>query len=232
LELLTGLGGLVTLGALFFVGRPLDGTFALLAGAACLAWGLVVLSLPWDLHFRARAVLAELERSRARGLATAVDPAVIRGIARRTLGVALGAHAASALAVVGLAAWLDWPAGNGVAVAYLVSATFRPAGAWAMHLRDQLGRAMVEATHPRDDVLALRARLEALEHRAEEARRELEGLQQARSAADERLRAEAARLDLQVDRLGRQLESSVARLTDDRELLAGLRAFLRMVRET
>lgn len=233
LELLTGLAGLITMGALFFQGRPLDGVLALLAGGACLAWGLVVLTFPWDLHFQARAVLVELERSRARGMVPGVeaDPAFVRAVARRTLVVALSAHALSALGVLAVAAWLHWPEGNVIAAAYLVSATFRPVGAWATHLRDQLQRAMVETTHPRDDVLAMRARVDRLERDAARAQVERTAEREAQEAVNERLRGEARRLDHQLELLGRQLQSSVERLTDDRELLAGLRAFLRMVRE-
>jgi hypothetical protein len=233
----TFVGATAALIAVLVVGPPIEGLVSGLALAAALAWGLVVLTLPWDLHFQARRVLHEHDRSLARGLVVHVGRADIARVARRTLAVALLAHLGSAAGAALVAAAIDWPAGWLVAAAYVASCGFRPIGAWYTHLRAWLAQAHGEVTHPREDLLALRARVDRLEAalaatrgEAATAAAELAKVEATFAKAEAALRAEDRRLATRIDALARGFEDAVARLTDDRDLLAGIRAFLRMVR--
>ena len=82
-----------------------------LLGTLVLGWLLVVLTLPWDLHFQARSMLREVTRSTEAGVVHRVDPVEIRRIARRTLAIALTLHIASAGAVAPYAQLSVWPEG-------------------------------------------------------------------------------------------------------------------------
>jgi hypothetical protein len=227
LGLLTGLAALAALGLLLW-GGPAPWRFELLAGAAGFAWLLLVLTLPWDLHFQATRVLHELDRSLARGLQPVADKRAVRRIARRTVGIALGLHLLSALAVAG-ATWF-WglgPTGGWMAAVYLGSSVLRPTGAWYVHLREELRKTLGEVTHPRDDVLALKTRLVQLEH----LQKEVVLLREAHEAEKAALHEETRRLAHKLEAVGRRFEQALDQLTDNRELIAGIRAFLRLIHE-
>lgn len=223
---LTVLAALVAL-AVVLLDLPVAWRLDILFGAVGFGWLLLVLTLPWDLHFQAKNVLYEIDRSLARGLRPETNRGAVQRIARRTLGVAVGLHLLSALGVALAAWWSAWAAGGWIAGVYLASTVLRPLGAWYVHLRGELSRAMGEATHPRDDVIALRERVRALEGLPQE----LRSLREQHEAALLELREADRALDRKLDLVGRRFEESLEHLTDNRELLAGLRAFLRMIRE-
>jgi hypothetical protein len=226
------LGVLTVLAALAALGLVLleaSWRLELLVGAAGFAWLLLVLTLPWDLHFQAVGVLRELERSLARGLQPVADRRALRRIARRTVAIALGLHLLSALAVAG-ATWF-WelgPTGGWIAAIYLGSSVMRPIGAWYVHLRAELRQTLGEVTHPRDDVLALRVRVDQLEA----LRREVAERHERQEAAHAELREANRRLEHKLSAVARRFEETLEHLTDNRELIAGVRAFLRMIRES
>lgn len=225
---LTAAVALVAIGVVL-LDLPVHWRLDLLLGGIAFAWLLVVLTLPWNLHFQAVGVLRELERSEARGLTPQVERRAIRRIAARTLLISLGLHGLSALAV--LAAtwwWSEWQAGPWLAAVYLGSSVLRPLGAWHASLREELRRSLGEVTHPRDDVLALQARVQQLEH----LERELNALRELQQSQGSELREEVRRLERKLDQVARRFEETLEHLTDNRELLAGIRAFLRMIRET
>lgn len=201
----------------------------ILLGGIAFAWGLALLTLPWDVHFQAVGVLRELDRSIARGLRPQVDRRQIVRLARRTLLVSLALHAGSAAAALGAAWWWSaWSTAGWLAAVYLGSTALRPIGAWYRHVREELRRSLGEVSFPRDDVQALRARVEALE----ELPRRLAALEERLEQASTSLAREDARLDRRLDAVGRRFEETLEHLTDNRELLAGIRAFLRMIRES
>ncbi len=96
------------------------------------------------------------------------------------------------------------------------------------------------ARYPREDVLALRLRVDELE--ATMKRLETADLPEL-SASDRRIedalrrhedeaRQREGRFEVKVDRVLQELERSMARLTEDRELLQGIRAFVRVVKQS
>src|SRR3954468_15675698 len=69
-------------------------------GGLSLWWLLVITTVPWDLHFEARDVLAEAAGARERGIA--VEPHQLRyaeRVANRALAAAINLHVGSALAL-------------------------------------------------------------------------------------------------------------------------------------
>lgn len=211
-------------------------------GALALAGLFVVLRGPWDLYFAARAVRVEQDESLARGIAVAPDErASAARIASRLLILCVSLHLGAA-ALLALAAWMTGGAlGYAFATFYLVSTVFRPIEASYRHLAARLGALRERALHPREDILAwveavreLEAtkvrhagELEALAERAREAEeRTLAALRE----VEERSRAHDRALDLKLDRLLDELDRTVERMTEDRELVAGLRALAKLIR--
>ena len=136
----------------------------------------------------------------------------------------------SAAVALVIARFADAPLGYPFAGFYLLSCVVRPASAAMQQLRRRLETIAADTRYPRDDVLKLRAQVEAHELAVEQYKEQLQGL----AARDEALGAqlERQRLDLEqrMTALTRKFEESLDRLTDNRELIAGIKAFLRMIR--
>ncbi|WP_406294907.1 hypothetical protein OG948_07705 [Embleya sp. NBC_00888] len=247
-----GLGALLLVGTtvlgivLYFVNdTSLTDLLSLGAGALCLFWLIAVLTVPWNLYFRARQLIREIAISREKGLAVpeARDPEA-RRIARRLLWGAIGAHVVSA----GVIAVITWASGGVVgywfAGFYLLSTMFRPSQAYLEYLGQRLRSMLREVTHPRDDVLVLVERVSVLETKVEALDARCERLEtttgelgaalnllKTSTAADTQRGIERYRAaDHKIDALGRRFEDTVSQLTDNQEVISGIKAFLRLLR--
>lgn len=210
-----------------------------------------VLKLPWDLYFQARGLVLDQTESRRRGLEVADDEVAYGTQAtRRLLFLCLFTHLLAAALSASLSYFSGGKIGYAFAVFFLVSTAFRPMGAFYTHMTERLRDLRKRARVPRQDAIDLRARLEQLELRSQSWERQSEELQ--RQLQDflkegkrdfqtgERRREELAETVLRqgrdfeskVDRVCREFEASIARLSSDREVLDGIRAFVRLVKES
>ncbi|MFB6959229.1 hypothetical protein ACFCYB_19895 [Streptomyces sp. NPDC056309] len=231
----------VTAGALALVyalGAPLPVVLGTGAGVLSLLWLLVLLTVPWNVYFRAQTVLAEIAVSRDKGLEVppARDAEAAR-IARTMLRVAVAGHVLTAAGGVAVTSVMGHRAGYWIAGFFLLSTAFRPAGAWFAQLRKRLGTLLKDVTFPRDDVVRLRERMEhtdrgvkVLEEKTEEQYRALAELRRAVDALGVSLYGRADEADRRIAALAREFETTVNRLTDNEEIITGLKAFLRLLR--
>nr|WP_168720666.1 hypothetical protein [Streptomyces sp. SAT1]ANO42496.1 hypothetical protein A8713_035150 [Streptomyces sp. SAT1] len=224
----------------YVAGAPAAVVFAVGAGVLSLLWLLLLLTLPWNLYFRAHSVLAEIAVSREKGLdvSPARDAEAAR-IARTMLRAAVAGHVLTAALVLAVAWATGESAGYWFAGFFLLSTFFRPAGAYFGQLRRRLGTLLKDVTYPRDDVVELNRRLDraeagtrVLEEKAEEQYRSLAELRRAMDALALSTHERAEATDRQFAALGREFESTVNRLTDNQEIIAGVKAFLRLLRST
>lgn len=208
------------------------------AGVVSLLWLLVLLTVPWNLYFRAHAVLAEIGVSRGKGLDVpeARDAEAAR-IARMMLRVAVAGHVLTAALVLAVTVATGGVTGYWFAGFCLLSTVFRPAGAYFGQLRRRLGTLLKDVTFPRDDVLELRRRIDqvqsgtkVLEEKAEEQYRALAGLRGTVDALGVSVYERADGADRKIEALAREFEATVNRLTDNQEIITGLKAFLRLLR--
>jgi hypothetical protein len=229
-------------------------------GVVSLYWLLVITTLPWNLYFRVREVRHEIDVSRARGITLRAGHGEdARKLARRLLWLAVGGHVVSAVAVAAVAYVSGRVLGYYFAGFCLLSCAIRPAAAYLGYLRGRIASLLKETKHPREDVVELRTRLrtlasqlEALRSTTEQAQertfRELDGvrddlrgssgrlredLRLAREAADrdrETVRERVAAVELRMGATLRHFDAAVDGLTDQQELLNGIRAFVRLVR--
>jgi hypothetical protein len=210
-------------------------------------WLMILVTIPWNLHFQAREVLAEAAASADEGLALKPErEAYIRRWMRRTLLLALVLHVASA-------AGLYWVAVSGLSVvgyigagAALLLTGLRPLVRAYEYLASQLFAIHRELRFPKDNVAALKSRVDelegtvkridaALDREAEdswatevagELRRLREGLDATRGALgelQERNKSEHAALD-------RRAELAVAQLSEDSQFLSHVREIIRFVK--
>jgi hypothetical protein len=230
------------------------------AAVAALAWLLVLVTVPWNLYFAARQIVVEMAMSRGRGIAVRPEQTEeAERIARRMVRFAVGAHMFTA-AMTALAAHVSGVlVGYYVAGFYLLSTALRPAGAYFAHLRQRISALGRETTHPRDDVVTLRHKVddveaalkefrietgESLRSNADAARRSGSDLAHLRQQVDRDLArlvdAQAAdraaarsgdeELRRTIDQMVRRVEAALDGVSDHQELLTGLRALVRMIR--
>jgi hypothetical protein len=241
-------------------GVPLATTASIGVGGVALAWLIVLVTVPWNLYFSARRVVGEIKVSRERGIAVPPAHEAEAGrIARRMLWFALGAHIGTAAAATVIAVISGARVGYYFAGFFLLSTAVRPAAAYLAHVRHRINTLTRETTHPRDDVAALKRRVDQVAGSVKELRGEVsavaDGLHRAESSlagdiahARDVLTADLSRVqDAQAadraaartrdDELGRRIDEMVRRIeatldgiSDHQELITGIRALVRMIK--
>ncbi|MEV6280956.1 hypothetical protein [Nocardia sp. NPDC051832] len=230
-------------------------------GFVAFFWIVVVVTVPWNLYFSARRAQHRIEVVRGRDVVVPAErEQEVRGLARRLLLVAIGAHVVSALVAAGVALVSGYSVAYLVAGFFLVSIVLRPAAAYFGYLRYRIAAISRDISYPPDDVLELRRqvtavgeKLEALETglaawQVSEAR-QIDDLRDDVRRQDERARAEqrsmreavardhadllarANAVDQRMTGLGARFDAALDGATDQQEILAGLRAFARLMRE-
>ncbi len=222
----------------YAVGAPPELVLGVGGAVLGLLWLLLLLTAPWNLYFRAHSVLAEIAISREKGLTVSEERDVeARRIARMMLRVAVAGHVATAVVVLGAGLLADRAFGYWAAGFFLLSTAFRPAGAYFNQLRARLGVLLRDVRFPRDDVAELRTRVDravsgtkVLEEKAEEQYRALAQLRFTLDTVSHSAYRRADEADRRFAELARQFEEKVNRLSDNEEIIVGLKAFLRLLR--
>jgi hypothetical protein len=241
-------------------GVPLATTASIGVGGVALAWLIVLVTLPWNLYFSARQVMAEIAVSRERGITVPpAHDAEAGRIARRMLWFALAAHLGTAV----LAAVIAFVAGARVGYyfsgAFLLSTAIRPAAAYLAHVRERINALTRESTHPRDDVASLKRGVDLVAGSVRELRGELRGVadelhraesslagditharqllttdlsrvQDAQAADRTAARSRDDDLGRRIDEMVRRIEAALDGISDHQELITGIRALVRMIK--
>lgn len=207
------------------------------------AWLYALIRIPWDLYFAARNGRQDGEVSQKLGIE--LDGSVVRSLGayeRQLLMLALASHGLSAVLMGIFGRLAPEQFHPGFVWLFVLSAGVRPAGEMYAHFARRIQELTQRTRYPREDVHQLRERVRSLEDRMEVLTRETtefkhEITQQA-SRQDRRIEQAEAREstnNLSVQRrlaeLSHELESTVTKLTQDRELIAGVKAFAQMFRD-
>jgi hypothetical protein len=234
-------------------GVPLATLLAIGAGGVALAWLIVLVTVPWNLYFAARQVVADMAVSRERGITVRqVQEAEAGRLARRMLWLALGAHVGTAAVVAVITYFSGATAGYYFAGFYLLSTAIRPAVAYLAHVRDRIRVLTRESAYPRDDVASLKRRVDLATKAVGELREELRRTGSTLAAdiahARQLLTTDLARvqdelaadrtasrnrdddLGRRIDQMVRRIEATLDGISDHQELLTGLRALVRMIK--
>lgn len=137
-------------------------------------WLVVVLSIPWKLHFAAQQVIYTAHVSRTRGISQRPDDlAFAQRWQKRTRWFALILHAISALGLYAVAALGISPVGYIGAIAALALTGLPPLLQAYTYLSQRLTTIDRQVRYPHDDVAEVRTRLQQLQGRAEILERQL-----------------------------------------------------------
>ncbi len=240
---------------------PVQDLVSVAAGAVALAWLIVLVTVPWSLYFGARQVTAEMAISRERGITVPVArQAEVDRIAQRLLRIAIGGHIATAVATVVVTYVVGGTAGYYLAGFYLLSALIRPVAAYLAHVRGRLRALSADSRYPREDAATLRQDLKGLtaqvgtlaaaqREAASDLRRtetrltgdiahaqqvltaDLARIKDAQAADRDAARNRDEEIGRRVDAMVRRIEQTLDGISDHREVQAGLRALVRLIRE-
>ena len=133
-------------------------------GGAIFEWLLVIVTVPWNVHFQAKEVLAEGTQSAEKGIP--VDEKQLEYVtvlAKRSFLVAIALHLLSAVGLYTLAATGISAVGYVSSGAALLLTALRPAISAYEYLYARLTMIRQEWTYPREDILELRHRVDSIE---------------------------------------------------------------------
>lgn len=219
-----------------------------IVGLLVLWWLIVVITLPWDLYFKARTLLIDAARSRTDGITVAdSDLSYVTRWARLSLWLAIILHLVSAAGLYLLAYFGISQLGYIASGAALLAMGLRPAGRGYEYLVERLGSIGREIRHPRDDILALRERIDSMDERLKDIAQRLDAgtTTSWASTLETRLAGlatEAERLRTSAEdsrranddahrQLARDAEAAAARMAEDARVLNHVRELVRFFKE-
>jgi hypothetical protein len=213
-------------------------------GGASFWWLLVIVTVPWNVHFQAKEVLAEAAQSIEKRIP--VDEKqlkYVRLLAKRSLWVALGLHLFSAIGLYTLAATGISTVGYISSGAALLLTILRPAISAYEYLSARLRMIRQEWQYPREDIVELRDRFSVLEQKIERLEEQLDPEQPYSVVATQQRFSEETRRDLakiganleelratnqtEHERLSREARNAIAQLSTDGQFLDHVREIIR-----
>ncbi len=211
---------------------------------AIFEWLLVIVTVPWNIHFEAKEVIAEAAQSAEKGIR--VDEKQVnyaKMVAKRSLPIAITLHLISAIAFYTLAATGISPIGYISSGAALLLTLLRPAYRAYEYLAVRLAAIRQQVVYPREDILELRSRFTTLESTVKRLEDQLNPEEAQSVVATQQRVLQATRNDLsriattleelrstnQADhqRLSREAQHAIAQLTTDSQFLDHVREIIR-----
>lgn len=239
---------LLTFGILQWLHIPAGSFLDWVIGIATFEWLLLIVTVPWNIHFEAKEVLAQAMESTQKEIA--VDEKQVRYVgilARRSLWVAIALHLLSAIALYTLAILGISTVGYISSGAALLLTILRPTIRAYQYLALRLARIRGQFLHPREDIVELRNRFESLELTVKYLQDQF-NLEDPNSwaTAQERqqqaTRTELTRLAAAIENLratnqaehthlSREAQNAIAQLTTDSQFLNHAREIIRFFKE-
>ncbi|NET33620.1 MAG: hypothetical protein F6K19_16615 [Cyanothece sp. SIO1E1] len=235
---------LLTFGALQWLQIPAGNFLDWLIGLASFGWLIVIVTVPWNVHFQAREVLAEADASAAKGIAIEERQVkYVQMLSRRSLWLVLALHLLSAIGLYSLAATGISAVGYVSSGAALLLSALRPTVRAYQYLATRLAMIRKTFKYPHEDVLELRGRLAKLEQSIRQVEgqlnpkdprswtatqhRQLEALQQDLSRLKVSYQDSQTTNQSEHQRLARDAEQAIAQLTEDSQFLNHVREIIR-----
>jgi hypothetical protein len=213
-------------------------------GGASFWWLLVIVTVPWNIHFQAKQVIADGEQSQEKGIA--VDEKQIQYVkilAKRSFILAISLHLLSAIGLYILAVTGISAVGYISSGAALLLTGLRPAISAYEYLSARLSTISQEWKYPREDIMELRSRFDSLEETVNGLSEQLNPEQPYSLAANQQLYIEETRRELariaanleelratnqtEHERLSREARQAIAQLSTDGQFLDNVREIIR-----
>jgi hypothetical protein len=235
---------LLTFGILQWLHIPTGNFVDWIIGAASFWWLILIVTVPWNIHFGAKAILAEAAESQKKDIT--IDDGQVRYVAKlekRSFWAAIALHFLSAVGLYALAATGISAIGYISAGAALLFTVVRPAIAFYRYLAGRLRNIGREFYYPREDIVELRNRVMNLEEISRHLDYQLDGEKPDSFATNLRRESDSLRRDLsrlatayedlkatnqaEHDRLSRESKNAIAQLSEDSRFLDNVREIIR-----
>ena len=213
-------------------------------GASIFIWLIIIVTVPWNVYFQAKAVLDQAIISKEKGIN--VDEKqlpYVRSLASRSLGLALGLHLISAIALYVLASSGVGTVGYVGAIAALLLTILRPAISAYDYISQRLRLISQQIDYPREDVMELRQRFANLEESVRQLQEQLspenayswvskyeqfaDGTRKDLSKLGANIEDLRATNDREHERLMRESRQAIAQLSSDSQFLEQVREIIR-----
>ena len=216
---------------------------------AIFEWLLLIVTVPWNIHFEAKEVLAQAAESTEKGIV--VDDKQVKYVnllASRSFVVALALHLGSAIALYALSATGISAVGYLSSGAALLLTVLRPAIRGYQYLASRLRTIRSQFLYPREDIVELRSRFADLESTVRNWETKFNSEDPNSWVALQERQQRATRIELTTlaasvedlrstnqaehTKLARDAESAIAQLTDDGQFLNHVREIIRFFKES
>ena len=239
-----GLIFLLLFGILKWLGIPAGNLLDWVIGIASFWWLVIIVTIPWNIYFEAREVLAEASLSREKNIR--VDEKKIEYVTQVSRWSILGAIALHLLSATGLYIL----AATGISVVGYVSSGaallftgLRPAIRGYQYIANRLYAIRQQIKYPREDIIELRGRFQKLEATVRGLSERLDpkkprSLVVTQQTEWQQMREDLARLRASLDQvkaqnelehqnLSHEAKNAIAQLTEDSQFLAQVREIIR-----
>ena len=220
-----------------------------LIGIASFWWLIVIVTIPWNVYFEAREVLAETEISQEKRITFDEQKrSYLKKVSFWSLAIAIVLHILSTAGLYTLAATGISVVGYVSSGAALLLTFLRPAIRAYEYLAARLAMIRQEIKYPREDVMELRQRFQFLEANVANIERQInpqdnnslvarlqEDNQQARQDLA-KLKAQLEQLqaknELAHEELSREASQAISQLTEDSQFLGNVREIIRFIKKS
>ncbi|MBW4575515.1 MAG: hypothetical protein KME08_09565 [Aphanothece sp. CMT-3BRIN-NPC111] len=235
---------LLVFGILQWLHIPTGSFIDWVIAVAIFEWLLAIVTVPWNIHFEAKEVLADAAQSTEKEIAVdAKQVEYAKVVAKRSLFIAIALHILSAIGLYALAIAGISAVGYISSGAALLLTALRPAVRTYEYLAARLAMIRQEFKYPREDIMELRSRFTTLEETVKRLEEQMNPEQPdswiaAQQRYKEETRKELARLaasfeelratnKLEHERLSREARQAIAQLTTDGQFLDHVREIIR-----
>lgn len=239
--------GLLSL-IVFFILRWLEipaGSLAdWLIGIAIFYWLLTIVTIPWNVYFESKEVIAEADVSDSKGIPVDMKQiSYVQKVAKWAIFIAIALHLISAVVLYLLAFFEISVIGYISSIAALLLTFLRPAIRTYQYLANRLSTIRQQIKYPREDVVELRTRVKSLEVKVNNLEKELNfennksfaSLQQKQiSELKEKIeeltnyyRDLSTNNNLEHKQILQQSQNALAQLTEDSQFLGNVREIIR-----
>ena len=213
-------------------------------GASIFVWLIIIVTVPWNVYFQSKAVLNQAAISKEKGINVDDNQLpYVKSLAKKSLGLALGLHVISAIALYVLASSGIGTIGYVGAIAALLLTILRPAISAYEYISQRLSAIYQQIDYPREDVMELRQRFANLEESVRQINEQLSSENPYSwvtkyAQFSEETRKDLSRLganleDLRAtnerdhERLVRESRQAIAQLSTDSQFLEHVREIIR-----
>jgi hypothetical protein len=239
---------LLAFGLLNWFQMPTGSLWDWAIGIGIFEWTILIVTVPWNIYFKAKAVAQTGQESQHQGIA--VEERQIQyanGIATKSLIVAIGLHLGTAIALYYLAISGITALGYWSSVGVLLLTLLRPAISTYEYLAARLSAMQNQFMYPREDIFELRNRFQQLEDRVTQLTNQLNPNDDTSWLSQQNYRWETNREDIAKltvsianlkannesdhQRLAQEAKQAISQITVDGQFLEHARELIRFFKE-